>query len=275
MSVYQREGSPYWWFTFSIDGKRFRGSTGQTDERKARLVEAEKFQQERARPSHEQPWRLREVLGTYWSEHARSLDSSGDIFFHFEMMSDFWGRDKPILEITNSDILDYRAARRGGNIKASETIQAGKPAAWKRRMVSDQGYIRAVAPQTVNRDLAHLQAAMNWAVDMHRKEMPKITWKRLKAKEAPWRIRFASGDELARLLESAHVDLRPIILCAVTTGLRRENILSLQWHQVNLEGGSITLPKVKGDKPHLVRITPCVLPLLERRQLTDEARSSM
>ena len=41
MPLYQRPGSPFWWYSFTLNGVRFRGSTGTEDKRKARLIEAE------------------------------------------------------------------------------------------------------------------------------------------------------------------------------------------------------------------------------------------
>ncbi|MDF0540818.1 site-specific integrase [Sphingobium sp. H39-3-25] len=269
MPVYQREGSPYWWYSFSIDGRRFRGSTGCTTQKQAKIVEAEKFQDAVKHPGKNDQWRLREVLGTYWAEHACNVESASDIFFHFELLSEFLGRDLPVDQLTNALLMDYRGARRGGSIKVTEAMKEGRPTAWNRRMVTAQGFIRAVKPQTVNRDLAHLQAAIGWAADVHGKTVPQLSWKRLKAKEAPHRIRFAAADEFAALMEAAHPAIRPIILCAVTTGLRRGNILMLDWHQVDLAGSTITLPTGKGDKPHLVRIAPVLRAELGRTRPKD------
>ncbi|CAN5339808.1 site-specific integrase [soil metagenome] len=236
MPVYQREGSPYWWYTFSIRGRRFRGSTGKTREKEARIDEAERYLKERDRPQQAEGWRLREVFGTYWTEHAQHRTDPDQIFYQLELMSVFLGKDLPIADLTNARLMDYRAARRGGGI------------------MLDDAPSRPVAAQTVNRDLAYLAAALHWVRDVHGKPIPTIGWKRLKVKEAPHRVRFAGADEFARLLKGAHEAIRPMILCAVTTGLRKQNILQLQWHQVDLHGLTITLPHTKGDKPHQVSI---------------------
>lgn len=262
MPVYPRSNSPYWWYTFSVGGRRFRGSTGETEERAARLIEAQKFHEANNARTHGDEWRLREVLGTYWSEHAQHLDSASTIFFQFELLSDFLGQDLDMKELTNALLMDYRAARRGGTLAVNDDMLE-RPKAWQRRMVKD-GKVRAVAPQTVNRDLASLQAAITWAREVHGKQMPDIAWKRLKAKEAPHRIRFAAAEEFTRLMEAAHPDLRTIILCAVTTGLRRGNIFDLHWHQIDLDGSTITIPRTKSGKPHLVGIAPPLRAALAR-----------
>ncbi|WP_182911827.1 tyrosine-type recombinase/integrase [Sphingomonas cavernae] len=207
---------------------------------------------------------MREVLGTFWTEHAQHLSSASDIFFHFEMLSQFLGPSLPISDVTNAKLLDYRAARRGGTIEATEELVRDRPKAWRHRMITKTGFIRPVAPQTVNRDFAHIQAAMNWARDVHGKPMPTIAWTRLKSKEAPFRVRFAAATEFEQLMSGAHPAMRTIILCAVTTGLRRANILGMQWHQVDLSSCTITLPRVKGDKPHSVSIAPVLRAALAR-----------
>lgn len=158
-------------------------------------------------------------------------------------------------DLTNALLLDYRSARRGGSIKATADM-LDRRKAWRNRIIDDKDYIKPVRAQTVNRDFAHLQAAINWAKDMHLKQMPVINWKGLKAKEAPFRVRYASGNEFADLMEAAHPAMQQIILCAVTTGLRRSAILGMEWHQVDLTASKITLRHVKGGKPHMVDISP-------------------
>ncbi|WP_370170937.1 site-specific integrase [Sphingobium abikonense] len=221
-----------------------------------------------AAPTRDSAWRLRDVLGTYWSDHAKGLKSASVIFFQFELLSEFLGPDLPIGDLTSSLLLDYRAARRGGGIKAT-TDMLERNVAWRRRQIDEKKFVRAVAPQTVNRDLANLQAALNWARDMHGKMIPAINWRGLKAKEAPFRSRFASGDEFAHLMEAAHPSMRDIILCAVTTGLRRGNIFSMEWHQIDLGASTITLPIMKGGKPHTVKIAPALRAALGRTPTAD------
>lgn len=144
-------------------------------------------------------------------------------------MSDLLGADTLIDEITNSDLMDYREARQR------------------------QGLL----PQTVNRDLAYLKAALRHANQMHGKQIPAIAWSRVFVKEAPHRIRFLSHDEYHTLLEYCPPDLALIVKVAVATGLRKSNILKLTWREVDLSSGFITV-KVKGDKIHRIRMAPPV-----------------
>lgn len=247
MSLYRRAGSPHWWMSISIPGRpRFRGSTGETDERKARLVEAETWQQLKAGKTPADGWRIRDCFGAYWEEHAQHKAVSDQIFTHLELLSEVLGRDTRLRDLTNAKILDYRARRRGGGIKVD-----GKAS-------------RPVAANSVNRDLSYLAAALNWARTMHGQEVPALAWKQLRVTEPEHRIRFAGADEFARLLEAAHESIRPVILAAVTTGLRKSNLLSLEWHQVDLKGGTITIYRSKGRKPIVARVVPALRAALAR-----------
>lgn len=241
MPVYKRAASPYWWMSITIPGRpRFRGSTGETDERKARIVEAETYRKLLAGKTPNDGWRIRDCFGAYWDEHAKHSAVSSQIFTHLELLSEGLGRDTLIQSLTNAMILDYRARRRGGGIMRGDRKS------------------RPVAANSVNRDLSYLAAALNWAAVMHQQAVPPLAWKKLRVREPEHRIRFAGGDEFARLLAAAHADLHPIIVAAVTTGLRKSNLLTLQWHQLDLKRRTITIPRSKGRKPIVARIVPAL-----------------
>lgn len=142
-------------------------------------------------------------------------------------MLDHFGAAKVIEEISNSDLMDYREVRQR----------------------------KGLLPQTVNRDLAYLKAALRHANQMHGKQIPAIAWSRVFVKEAPHRIRFLSQDEYHGLLAQCGPDLALIVKVAVATGLRKANVLNLDWSEVDLSSGLITVI-VKGDKRHTVRLPP-------------------
>ena len=64
-------------------------------------------------------------------------------------------------------------------------------------------------------------------------------------KEPPGRVRYLSEEEFERLHDACSEWLKPIVLTAKHTGMRREEILSLKWTQVNLITGIIHLAKTK------------------------------
>jgi len=63
---------------------------------------------------------------------------------------------------------------------------------------------------------------------------------------------FLSRDEAERLIESADLAVRPVIVCALQTGMRKGEILGMKWSQVDLTHRVIHLPKTKsGDSRSL------------------------
>jgi integrase len=247
MPIYRRKGSPHFWMSISIPGRpRFRGSTGETTERKARVAEALKEEELRASIHKPAAWRVRECFAAYWEEHGQLQETEDDIFRSLEILSSHLGADTEIAAISNSMIMDFCAKRRGGLIK-----------------VGDREF-KIVSPSTVNRDLAYLKAAIIWANTMHGQQAPALAWKHLRMKEPEHRIRFAGSEEFPVLLQSAHVSVQSVIIAAVTTGLRKANILALKWHQIDLGRKTITIPRTKGRKPLVIRITPPLAAVLGR-----------
>jgi len=82
-------------------------------------------------------------------------------------------------------------------------------------------------------------------------------------KEPPGRLRYLTPEELSRLLDACAPHLKPIALVAVHTGMRRREILSLRWSDVDLRKHTITLTKTKNNER-------CILPI--NGQLTDALR---
>jgi len=144
-----------------------------------------------------------------------------------DALSRILGSDTMIADLTNANIMDYRAVRK----------------------------LEGLAPHSVNRDFNCLKAALNHAHQMHGQIIPALAWKRLKTPEPPGRKRFLSKKEYKRLLAVSDQGLQKIIMFAVATGLRKDNILSLDWTQVDLASARVTVT-VKGNKLHMVRMTP-------------------
>ena len=227
MSLYRREGSPFWQYSFAVNGVRFRGSTGCTGRREAQIVEAERRYEAKQKRTHKDAWRLRDCLGAYWTERAKHRASGVSIFAKLEALSRILGPDLLVADITNAMLLDYRAKRRGEGLQANG----------------------------VNRDFACLLAALNHGNQMHGQPIPALAWSRIRVPEPPHRIRFLSHDEFATLIAVCDPAMQKLVKVAVATGLRKANLLDLDWSEVSLSSARITVT-VKGDKLHSIRMTP-------------------
>lgn len=227
MSLYQRPGSPYWQYDFTVNGLRFRGSTGETGKREALKAEDDHKQAARKQAIRRNEWTIQSLCDTYWGDHAQHRRSHSTILGQLAALRRHLGKDRKLSSITNATMLDYRAKRRG----------------------------EGLAPHSVNREITIMRAAMRHVADVHGVAVPALHWEKLKSTEPPPRQRYLTFEEWAKLLEAAPVSLKPILICAVTTGLRKENILTLDWAQVRLSARRIALT-VKGGKIHEVRIGP-------------------
>jgi integrase len=80
-----------------------------------------------------------------------------------------------------------------------------------------------------------------------------------KLKEPPGRIRYLTDEERTKLLNVCRESKSPllylVVILALSTGMRKGEIMTLRWHQVDLEQQRITLYKTKnGD----VRVVPLI-----------------
>lgn len=80
-------------------------------------------------------------------------------------------------------------------------------------------------------------------------------------------VRYLSEDERQRLLMACQNDMyKPIyliVVLALSTGMRKEELLSLTWQQVDFERGYLLLTKTKNDVPRSVPIKGFALELLK------------
>ena len=131
---------------------------------------------------------------------------------------------------------------------------------------------------TINRYLAAVGAAYKHAVkEWHWVESSPVRNVARRA-ESAGRTRFLDDDERKRLLSAAKAnenpDLYPAVLLAITTGMRKGEILSLRWPQVDLKRSLIQLIYTKNGEARTVPIPKIAADLLTERgrvrSLTDD-----
>jgi integrase len=122
------------------------------------------------------------------------------------------------------------------------------------------------SPATVNRYLAALSKAFSNAVREWHWLQENPVRRVSKETEPQGRVRFLSDNERKALLAACHEsDLRTlhmIVLLAMTTGMRRGELLGLRWPDVDVERRLIVLNKTKNRERRSVPIVPEVAALL-------------
>ncbi|MDA0706884.1 MAG: site-specific integrase [Proteobacteria bacterium] len=134
------------------------------------------------------------------------------------------------------------------------------------------------APSTVNRYLA----VMSHACTLAEREWGWLESNPLRKvgrlKESPGRVRYLSDDERGRLLkavkDSDHPFLCPILLIALTTGARRQEILGLRWRNVDLKARRAVIEDTKNNERRSLALVPQVIDELTKlkklRRIDDD-----
>jgi integrase len=121
-------------------------------------------------------------------------------------------------------------------------------------------------PATVNRHLATLKHMFRKAADWELidEETIRRVRRAKQLQENNRRLRYLSVDECRELIEACIPHIRPIVVTALNTGMRKEEILSLEWEKhIDLRHGFILLDVKKNGKRRQIPITPMLRETLQ------------
>lgn len=122
---------------------------------------------------------------------------------------------------------------------------------------------KEVSPATVNRALACLKCMFNRAVEWSKLERNPA--KKVKLfKENNKRLRYLEKEEIVNLLSKCKGYLKPIVIVALNTGMRRGEILNLKWHDIDFRHNVIFLLDTKNGEKREVPINEQVKTALIR-----------
>jgi integrase len=125
---------------------------------------------------------------------------------------------------------------------------------------------------SVNREMSCLHHVFDKAKDWEMIETsPFDRGKSLILKENNQRLRFLTEEEIHRLLVACSVHLRPIVICALNTGMRRAEILSLKWDQIR--NGFIYLTKTKTNEARQIPVNDTLELLFRQIRQKHQLRS--
>ena len=132
--------------------------------------------------------------------------------------------------------------------------------------------IRKVKKSTVNRELACLKHIYNKAIEWAKIDTNPVTKVKF-FKENNSRIRFLTKEEIDKLISSAASHLKPVIITALNTGMRKSEILNLKWEDVDFNQKIIiireTKNKEKREIPMNYTVSSVLLDLFKKRSLDN------
>lgn len=202
---YKQPKSPFWWISYTDpSGRRIRRSSGTENHAEAKALEqrlrAEAFE------ARDQPVAPETMFASVMVAYLKSRTSERERYAVLPLREAFGDRD--LASLKPADITAYTDARR----------QAGKTNA------------------TIRRELIVLSAAINHYAHEHGLTLPNPVRGRLPDKP-DGRVRWISREESAALLDAAADGpeyLADFVRLGLNTGMRKQEMLGLEWSRVNL-----------------------------------------
>ncbi len=230
-----------WWGAFQHRGRLHRRSLGKwsgreivskTDaqavlDRMKDAIRSEQIDEHRNAAGDSTPSTFAEFVPLYVERYVRAneLSSADTIDYRTPLLLEHFG-SVALAEIKQADVESFVAKLRKPTLMSKE-----QRAPRKRR------------PATINRYLSLLRHMFNWAIEhefLERSPMARVR----QLLEDNSRHRRLSMDEERRLLSEAPVHLRPLIIFASDTGLRKGEMLALRWADLEARPGWI---RVRGE----------------------------
>lgn len=276
MSVYQKDGK--WYFEAMIRGKRYHRAVSEANTKKEAEMYFCAFKTDLLRGRLDMVENIGimpfKKLANKYIEYSKANHRSWQTnVAKAEKFKERWG-NKQIKDISPMDIEKYRSERKK-DIVAQAKIVDGKKVPTK--------YVSAT---TINRDVEVLRKMFSIAVDNGWLiKNPCASIKKLRQENKLERylgldeeqrlymacdgnFDFITDEEKRKKTQSFYKNhfsyMKQIIICALHTGMRKEEILGLQWRCVDLKGQKITLLDTKNGKVRKVPINSVLKRELEK-----------
>ncbi len=222
MGVFQKQG--VWWIDYYVTGKRKREKIGPNKRLAQTVLEKRKVQIAENKyldKRKERKVRFSEFAGEYYEYSRVNKKSWGRDRTSLNHLTTFFG-DKNLNEIT-PDLIERYKAQRKNSISARGT---------------------GVSPASINRELACLKNMFTKAIEWGKViDNPAIKVKLFK--EPNGRLRYLETPEIKRLLVSCSPHLKPIVVVALNTGMRKGEILKLKWDHLDFSNELVFVEDTK------------------------------
>jgi integrase len=270
MSLTRAKSGAYY-YDFWFRSARYSGPCGTSDRRRAQQVEASA--KENAKLQHAISQRGRDAKGKvrdvpfdqlaeeYWRARGQhAADALKGRAKNLHRLVQWIGPD------TMSSDIDDAVVTRLVNRRRAEFDARIKQSPRYLQKDAKPKQPRLVSPAEVNRSVTELlKAVLNFGVKNQNYVLPDMpNWQRHILKE-PKRQREMKFEEREKLALAIREDYAQAYDFAVLSGLRRREVVSLNWSQVDLHNGVIRVVQ-KGDEPHIVSISPKIRVILLAQQ---------
>lgn len=219
MGIKSKNGN--YFIDYYANGRRIREKIGKSKTlaenvlRKRKLQIAEnKFLDIRKRKKV----KFEDFARDYMELHAKPNNKAWrSVLYHMNILKRFFA-GKYLSEITTQMVVEFKAKR-----------------------------LKEVSPATFNRGLSSLKSMFNRAIEWGKAtENPAARVK--KVPENNRRVRYLEKNEIKRLLLNCPDHLKPIVVVALHTGMRRGEIFNLKWRDIDARNEIIHLLHTKNNE---------------------------
>ena len=273
----ERKRGGRWYCRFQIDGVRYeRRCSMAVDERTAlqaeKIIMAEIMRGDLDYAKAKKAIKLQDGINIYKNHSDNNKLSYKNDTGYIKKVIEFFGKNCLIENITPNKIEDFKAFL--ANYKTKNKIKInnpnyGKNGCRKKYIYKEIEIEKKRANSTINRHIEMLSKMFNLCIDNGLIESnPCRSVGQLR--EENFKIRFLTIEEekaLFKAIETAYEDktgnllypyiyLKPIVICALQTGMRRAEIFNLKWSQIDFKEGFIEVLKTKSGKARKIPISP-------------------
>ena len=248
LTLYKGKAGAVFYYDHKVNGRRFSGSTGTANRREAEKIEARLKAEHRAQLEAEAAINgprltLAQGCAKYWEQKAADHVNREQLLANLEWLQTHFGPNTMLHHIGDQQVANMVAARRKEPNKC----------------FTDP---RPIANSTVNATTTKpLQRLLGRARKVWKVETQEIDWREHLLKEPQERVREASVEEEAAILDGLDRGWDDVVQFAIRMGARRAEIVNLKWTDVDWFSHRIKLTG-KGSKSRLVPMPPDMRELL-------------
>ena len=263
MTVRKKGGK--WYCRFQIDGVRYeRRCPLAVDERTAKqaekIIAAEIMRGNLKYAKAQKKTTVKDALKILKNHTETNKLSYKDDYYRMEMFREFFTDNRPLETITSSDINEFKEFIRVKTVKEKIKIpnpEYGKPGVRKKYIYKEIEKQKTLSNASVNRYMTTLSKMFTLCInqDLINKNPCTLAGK---LREENHKVRFLTQEEEERLFNAITPEceyLRPVIIAALQTGMRKSEILTLKWFQVDFNKGFIDILKTKSGKERKIPIS--------------------
>lgn len=166
-------------------------------------------------------------------------------------------RPNSLQSVTTAHVERFKHLRMKPHVRCSAitcrwTSPSGSTTCWKCGKILSSPSTVSIGAEMLNKDLRTLGSVFERAKRIYRlDENPFRGVRLLKTQEKP--IRALNPTEQKRLIDHlADPQDRCFVLLALTTGMRRSELVRLKWSQINLQDATLTLDQTKNRKAAII-----------------------